>query len=92
MSVALSPLPYPGPDHAVSFFEAEQQVSIWGELGKELRQSGKAGCVAKLFSRHIALTLTAGASVSDRETHSMSGYLPDSNSSSFYRIMFKIAI
>lgn len=73
--MALSPIPYLGPDHVLSFFKVEQQVSIWGELGKELRQSRKAGHVAKLFSRHIALTLTAGASGPDRKTHNMSVYL-----------------
>ena len=60
--MALPPLPHPGPHHAVSFFDAEQQVSIWGELGREMRHSEKAGSVAKFLSRHISLTLAAGAS------------------------------
>ena len=64
--MTLSLLSYSGPDHLVSFFEAEQQVSIWRELGRELRESGKAGGVAKLLSRHVSLTLAAGASGSDR--------------------------
>lgn len=61
-------IPYPGPDHAASFLQAKQQMSILGELGRELRQAGEAGCVAKLLSRHIMVTLAAGASQSDRET------------------------
>lgn len=61
LSEAFSPSPHPVPDCCASFFEAEQEESIWGELAEELRQSGEAGCVAKLLSRHVALTVTAAA-------------------------------
>lgn len=51
------------PDHAMAFFDAEQQVSIWRKLSRELRQSGKARCIAKLLSRHVSLTLAAGVQI-----------------------------
>lgn len=68
-SIKLPLLSYP--DHAVSLFEAEQQVSIFGESATNPEQPGKAGCVAQLFGRDVALTATSGASRSDRKTHNI---------------------
>ncbi len=69
-------------------------MSVWGELSRELRQSGKAGCVAKLLCRHISLTLAAGTSGADRKTYSISGlywikinlFIPFSLSRFLYRV------
>lgn len=60
------------PDHAVSLFEAEQQASILGESATNAGQLGKAGRVAQLLGRDVALAPTSGASPSPRKMHHIS--------------------